>query len=178
MSRRSRLALLIVLAGLVSGCASTRERIAGINFANLGIPGVYRSTIQQGNVITQEMVDRLKPGMTQRQVRFILGEPILGNTFRDGRWDYVYTVQVGAQARRQQRLTIWFEGDALARFEGDFVPTAIKEARQQAAGEDDESVDDPDDDTTADDLEPELVPGLPEDMEPAPPPPTTPFPNA
>ena len=177
MSRRSRLALLIVLVGLVSGCASTRERIAGINFANLGIPGVYRSTIQQGNVITQEMVDRLKPGMTQRQVRFILGEPILGNTFRDERWDYVYTVQVGAQPRRQQRLTIWFDSDALARFEGDFVPTAIREARELATGESSEASGA---DSSLDDLEPELVPGLPEDAEPAPaaPPTPAPFPSA
>lgn len=174
MSRRPRFALLIVLVGLVSGCAATRERVAGINFANLGIPGVYRSTIQQGNVITQEMVDRLKPGMTQRQVRFILGEPILGNTFRDQRWDYIYSVQVGAQERRQQRLTVWFESEALARFEGDFVPTAVKEAREQAAGE---SSEDAAEDPPEDDLEPALVPGLPEDVEPAPPP-SAPYPNA
>ena len=171
MTLRPRLTLLFALIALVSGCASVRDRVAGIDFVNLGIPGVFRSTIQQGNVITQEMVDRLKPGMTQRQVRFILGEPILGNTFRDQRWDYIYTVQVGAQPRRQQRLTVWFEDSALARFEGDFVPTAIREARQ-SAGEESEDV------PAAERIEPELVPGLPEDVEPAPPMPQQPFPTS
>lgn len=128
MSRLPSLALTLGLVLLATGCASTRERLANIDLP--GIPGVYRATIQQGNVITQEMVDRLKPGMTASQVRFILGEPILGNTFRDERWDYVYTIQVGAQKRQQQRLTLWFEQDALARFEGDFLPTSVQKARE------------------------------------------------
>jgi outer membrane protein assembly factor BamE (lipoprotein component of BamABCDE complex) len=101
MSRLPSLALTLGLVLLATGCASTRERLANIDLPS--IPGVYRATIQQGNVITQEMVDRLQPGMTPSQVRFILGEPILGNTFRDERWDYVYTIQVGAQDRQQQR---------------------------------------------------------------------------
>lgn len=128
MSRLPSLALTLGLVLLATGCASTREQLASIDLP--GIPGVYRATIQQGNVITQEMVDRLKPGMTPNQVRFILGEPILGNTFRDERWDYVYTIQVGAQERQKQRLTLWFEQNALARFEGDFLPTSIQEARE------------------------------------------------
>jgi outer membrane protein assembly factor BamE len=132
MPASARSAALIVLALAATGCASTRESIANWDWRDLGIPGVYRATIQQGNVITQEMVDRLKPGMTRRQVRFILGEPILGNTFRADRWDYVYTVQPGARPRTQQRLTVWFDDDALARFEGDFVPTAIAKARDEA----------------------------------------------
>lgn len=131
MSRLPSLALTLGLVLLATGCASTRERVANIDLP--GIPGVYKATIQQGNVITQEMVDRLKPGMTQSQVRFILGEPILGNTFRDDRWDYVYTIQVGAQDRQQQRLSLWFEENSLARFEGDFLPSHLKE---EGEGED------------------------------------------
>ncbi|MEE4361557.1 MAG: outer membrane protein assembly factor BamE [Pseudomonadales bacterium] len=108
-----RTLLLTALVLLVAGCAGLR------------VPGVYRVTIQQGNVITQDMVDRLKPGMTPRQVRFILGEPILANSFRPDRWDYVYTIQVGNNARQQQRLTLWFEEEALVGFEGDFAPSAV-----------------------------------------------------
>lgn len=114
-----RLLALILTAALLSGCATVRN----FEFRNLGIPPVHRVTIQQGNVLTQEMIDRLRPGMTRRQVQFVMGEPILGNTFQDDRWDYVYTIQVGAQERRQQRLTLYFEGDALNRFEGDFLPS-------------------------------------------------------
>lgn len=132
MPHLPRLLCLVLLAALMGGCAATRERIAALPLPHLKIPGVYRATIQQGNVITQEMVDRLKPGMNARQVRFILGEPILGDTFRENRWDYVYTVQAGAQPRRQQRLTLWFDDDKLTRFEGDFLPSTVKDAQEQA----------------------------------------------
>ncbi len=120
MSLIPRLLLLALASSLLAGCATARN----FDFRNLGIPPVHRVTIQQGNVITQDMVDRLRPGMTQRQVQFVMGEPVLGNTFQGHhRWDYVYTIQVGARPRQQQRFTVFFEGDQLQRFEGDFVPS-------------------------------------------------------
>lgn len=125
MTRTAGKLLALLLAASTTACSS-------IDLPELRFPGVYRATIQQGNVVTQEMIDRLRPGMTRRQVRFVLGEPVLANAFRADRWDYLYTVQVGAQARQQQRLTVYFEEDALAYFEGDFVPTAVKEAREAA----------------------------------------------
>ncbi len=119
MTASLRLTTLALVAALLPGCAAVRN----FEFRNLGIPPVHRVTIQQGNVITQDMVDRLRPGMTRRQVQFVMGEPILGNTFQSNRWDYLYTIQAGAQPRRQQRLTLYFDGDSLARFEGDFAPS-------------------------------------------------------
>lgn len=121
MASVPRLLLLALITVLISGCASVRN----FEFRNLGIPGVHRATIQQGNVITQEMVDRLRPGMTRRQVRFILGEPVLGNTFQADQWDYLYTIQVGSRQRRQQRLTLYFDGNNLTGFAGDFLPSGI-----------------------------------------------------
>src|SRR5215475_3026894 len=50
----------------------------------------YRMDVQQGNVVTQEMVEKLKPGMTPSQVRFILGTPLVVDAFHKDRWDYVY----------------------------------------------------------------------------------------
>ena len=114
---------LLLTAALLAGCGG---------LGNLRFPGVYRVTIQQGNVLTQDMVDRLKPGMSRRQVRFVLGEPILENAFRADRWDYVYTVQVGGNPRQQQRLTLWFEEDALVSFEGDFAPSPVLDSDGEA----------------------------------------------
>lgn len=122
MIHASRLLTLAVALTLLPGCAVVRN----FEFRNLGIPPVHRVTIQQGNVITQEMIDRLRPGMTRRQVAFIMGEPIVGSTFRADRWEYSYTIQVGARPRQQQRLTLYFDGDALAGFEGDFVPSEMQ----------------------------------------------------
>jgi len=122
MTTPLRLLTLTLTVALLSGCAAVRN----FEFRNLGIPPVHRVTIQQGNVITQEMIDRLRPGMTRRQVQFVMGEPILGNTFQADRWEYIYNIQVGAEARKQQRLTLHFDDDTLNRFEGDFVPSELQ----------------------------------------------------
>ncbi|MEJ2130539.1 MAG: outer membrane protein assembly factor BamE [Gammaproteobacteria bacterium] len=104
--------VLIVLALTLSGCALKR----------IGIPKVHRIPIQQGNVITQDMVDKLKPGMTKRQVLFVMGEPVVKNPFHQDRWDYVYTLKPPGQATIQRRMTLFFRDDGLVRFTGDFVP--------------------------------------------------------
>ena len=71
------LALLVCAALLLSACSMPR----------LGLPRVHKVTVQQGNVITQEMIDKLKPGMSRSQVAYIMGEPVFRNPFNDDRWD-------------------------------------------------------------------------------------------
>ena len=84
----------------------------------------YQLEIQQGNVVTQEMVDKLKPGMTRSQVRFVLGTPLVTDPFHPDRWDYVYLFKKDATTPRQeQRLTVIFDGDAMLRIEGDLAKT-------------------------------------------------------
>jgi outer membrane protein assembly factor BamE len=90
---------------------------------NIGFPGVYRINIEQGNIVTQEMVDQLKPGMNRNQVRYILGTPLMEDSFRQDRWDYIYTVRNGNTTKQSKRLTIFFDGDELSHFTGTFVPT-------------------------------------------------------
>ena len=89
------------------------------------LPFVYRQDIHQGNVITQEMVDQLKPGMTQRQVSYIMGTPLLIDPFHDERWDYVYSNQPGDEPRVQKNITLIFKGDELAGLQGDFRPGTL-----------------------------------------------------
>lgn len=120
-----RLSPIILLLASLAGCFTPGS---GLGLGDLRFPGVFKATIQQGNVVTQDMVDQLEPGMSPRQVRYIMGKPILDNSFRSDRWDYVYTIQIGNFERRQHRLTLYFEDDALVGFEGDFLPTPIKEA--------------------------------------------------
>jgi len=94
---------------------------------NLHWPKVANVTVQQGNVITQEMIDHLKPGMTRRQVAFVMGEPVLRDAFNPDRWDYVYSVEVGGVVYQQLRMSLFFENDQLARFSGDMAPTTSAE---------------------------------------------------
>lgn len=86
------------------------------------IPFVHRIDVQQGNVITQEQVDQLKPGMSKRQVRFTLGTPMIADVFNADRWDYVYRMEPGKGEIEQHSLTLYFANDALTRIEGDFRP--------------------------------------------------------
>ena len=79
--------------------------------AGCSFPGVYKIDIQQGNVVTQDMIDQLKPGMTQRQVRFIMGNPLITDTFHAKRWDYLYSIQPGGRQRYQERISLMFDGE-------------------------------------------------------------------
>lgn len=91
--------------------------------AGCSFPKVYKIDIQQGNVVTQDMIDQLKPGMTRRQVRFVMGNPLITDTFHANRWDYLYSLQPGKGKSRQERVSLIFdENDKLASLSGDFRP--------------------------------------------------------
>jgi len=81
----------------------------------------YKIDIQQGNHVTQEMVEKLKPGMTRAQVRFILGTPLVVDPFRNDRWDYVYLYNKAGEITEQRRISVIFDGDKLKRVDGDVV---------------------------------------------------------
>jgi outer membrane protein assembly factor BamE len=98
-----------------------------------GFLKVYRIDIPQGNIVTQEMVDKLKPGMNKRQVRFVMGTPLIQDSFEPQRWDYLRSIETGkAQVRNQQRISLYFEGDTLVRMEGDLAPSTAASAEPEA----------------------------------------------
>lgn len=115
--------LLVVL--LLAGCKQAPE-----------LPSViapYRIDIQQGNVVTQQMVAKLKAGMTRAQVRFALGSPLVVDPFRTDRWDYVYSYQKQGKDIERRHITVIFEEDRLARIEGDVVPMDTTRAKEKPA---------------------------------------------
>ncbi len=105
-----------------------------------GWPRVHKVIVQQGNVITQEMIDKLKPGMTRTQVAYIMGEPVVRNTFNDTRWDYVYSLENPGQYEVNSTVSLFFENERLSHFVGDLAPTSAKpasdddEPAEEAAG--------------------------------------------
>jgi len=98
---------------------------------SIGLPRVHKVTVQQGNVITQEMIDRLKPGMTRSQVAFVMGEPVFRNAFNDNRWDYIYTLEIPGYYDEQKRVSLYFENEVLAYFTGDYAPTSEQQEGEQ-----------------------------------------------
>lgn len=81
----------------------------------------YRIDVRQGNYVSQEMVAKLRPGMTRDQVRFVLGTPLVADMFHAERWDYVYRFQPGRGEPQLRRLVVYFDDDKLARVGGDVV---------------------------------------------------------
>jgi outer membrane protein assembly factor BamE len=103
----------------ITGCARDRrpsDRPSGAMLSNL--PFVYKMTVQQGNIITEAMVNQVQLGMNREQVRYLLGTPLLTDLFHTDRWDYVYTIRRGHQPMEIKRLTLWFEDDQLISIEG------------------------------------------------------------
>ncbi len=93
--------------------------------SGLHFPGVYKVPVEQGNIITQEMIDQLKPGMSTSQVEYIMGSPLLKDSFNGSRWDYLYSVKRGDSPRQQHRLSIFFDQEGmLSHFTGDFRPSS------------------------------------------------------
>ena len=85
----------------------------------------YRIEIQQGNYVSQEMVSRLKPGMSKDQVRFVLGTPLITDSFHADRWDYVFRRQkVNSNEVEHRKMAVFFDSGKLARIEGDVMPAA------------------------------------------------------
>jgi outer membrane protein assembly factor BamE len=115
----------------LAGCAAAL--LTGCQYVPM-IPGItpYRIDIQQGNYVTQDMVAKLKPGMTKSQVRFALGTPLVVDVFHTDRWDYVYVLQKGGRVREHRRIIVLFEQDKLLRIEGDVAPS-IRGAEADAA---------------------------------------------
>ncbi len=118
--------LLIVPMGIAlafaAGCSSTGKTGNDVPVASSKPPLVYRPNIQQGNVVSQEAVNQLKPGMTRSQVQYLLGTPMLVDVFHQDRWDYYYSMEEGGDVVATRRLTLRFRDDWLVEIEGNLRP--------------------------------------------------------
>ena len=115
MSHHFRAIAFTLAIALLSGCSYFK------------LPGVYKFPIQQGNIVTQDMVNQLKPGMTRSQVRFVLGTPLITDTFDQDRWDYFYSVKLPNGLTLREQVTVHFTGDKLSRISGDYLPSGATE---------------------------------------------------
>jgi outer membrane protein assembly factor BamE len=91
---------------------------------------VYKIDVQQGNYVTQDLVDRLKPGMTKAEVRQLLGTPLLSDVFHANQWDYYFSNMKAGKAEDRSRLVVYFESDKVARFTGNGRPGTTPSAQR------------------------------------------------
>jgi len=83
----------------------------------------YRPDIQQGNFVSQEMLNQLKVGQTRDQVKFVLGTPLLADAFHTNRWDYPFYLARGNGELTTSRVTVYFKDDKVDHFDGGNLPT-------------------------------------------------------
>jgi outer membrane protein assembly factor BamE len=73
----------------------------------------YRVEVVQGNVVTKEQAEAVKPGMNRAQVRDILGAPLLTDVFHQDRWDYVFTIRRQGAEPQRRSVVVLFDGETL-----------------------------------------------------------------
>ena len=117
--RMLRCVLGAAAAAALAGCSTfdnATQRMAGVFTP-------YRVEIIQGNFVSREQVEALRPGMSRQQVREILGTPLVASLFHADRWDYVFTMRRDGVASQQRKLAVFFKGEAFERADGDTMPS-------------------------------------------------------
>ncbi len=114
------ISVFIPIVLLASGCSSWGD-----------VSLVHVPVIEQGNIVTPEMVALLEPGMSKRQVRFALGSPMLVDVFHDQRWEYLLTIKRRNEPLEIKHFNVYFEGDRLSRYEGDIPPAENVESEYE-----------------------------------------------
>lgn len=114
--------------------------IAAMLLMLAGAGCVYRMDVQQGNLLDADQVEQVEIGMTHSQVRFLLGTPMVIDSFDPSRWDYIYSLRRGYSRKIEKRhLIVWFEGDAVTRIEEPLpvprspAPATLPEATAEAS---------------------------------------------
>jgi outer membrane protein assembly factor BamE len=118
--------LIIASCVVLTGCARTAAISAKLSEIPLNPSGwitPYRSDVVQGNFLSSEQVALLRPGLSRTDVRNVLGTPLVTSLFHADRWDYVFTLKRQGAPDQSFRYTVYFNGEALARFEGDAMPS-------------------------------------------------------
>ena len=113
-----RMLCVLGLTCLLSACSLPRLNLPSAASAVLYIPEVV-----QGNFVSREQKEFLKPGMSRQQVKEVLGTPLVSSIFHEQRWDYVFTIRRQGVPPQSFSLNVWFKGDVLDRITGDELPS-------------------------------------------------------
>ncbi len=119
---------------------TTRRRLSaslllvllGFGMAGCGLFSPHKISVQQGNVVAQHKVDQLKPGMTKKQVRFVLGSPLIVDALNPDQWHYIYTLKLGNGQLLRRELSLTFVDGKLTELSGDYLPAAASQESNDA----------------------------------------------
>ena len=101
----------VTCTALTTACSSTISNLKP-----------FKLEIQQGNVVTSKMLLQLRPGMTKSQARYIMGTPLIVDSFHTNRWDYIFQLRQSGKITEQKRVVLEFENELLKVVRGDVMP--------------------------------------------------------
>lgn len=119
LSSLLRPGLVLAACAAVAACGS----VDAVSYKVADSITPYRVEVVQGNFVSKEQIDQLKPGMTRLQVKELLGTPLVSDIFHAERWDYIFTLRRQGVPDQARRLTLYFKGDSLERSDGDVMPS-------------------------------------------------------
>jgi len=122
---------LILLLSLLTACAVVDDPVARA----MRKVTPYRIEVVQGNFVSKEQVQALRPGMTRNQVKEILGTPLIASVFHADRWDYAFTIRRKGTAPQQRKLSVFFQNDAFIKVESEELPSESEFAERISAPE-------------------------------------------
>lgn len=117
-----RVLVLLPVVAVLSACSTLRDAVPSKEALTTAV-SPYKIDIIQGNVVTREQLQYLRPGMPRAQVREVLGSALLTSVFHADRWDYVFTLQRQGTQPQSRKVTVYFKNDLLDRVEADEVPS-------------------------------------------------------
>lgn len=126
--RALHVACVLSLACILSACSLPR-----LNLSAAAAPVLYIPEVVQGNFISREQKEFLKPGLSRQQVKEVLGTPLVSSIFHEQRWDYVFTIRRQGVPPQSFSLSVWFKGDVLERITGDELPSETEFVTQLVA---------------------------------------------
>jgi len=118
LSSLMRAGIVLAACAAAAGCSS----VDAVSYKVTDSITPYRVEVVQGNFVSKEQVEQLKPGLSRQQVKELLGTPLVTDLFHAERWDYIFTLRRQGVPDQARRLTVYFKGDVLERFEGDTMP--------------------------------------------------------
>jgi len=130
--RQSMAYCMTFAALLMVGCSTIEDPVAKA----IRKVTPYRVEVVQGNFVSKEQVQALRPGMGRNQVKEILGTPLIASVFHADRWDYAFTIVRKGTQPQQRQLSVYFKDDVYVRFEGDDLPSESEFAERIAVPED------------------------------------------
>ena len=113
----SRLLPVLALAVLLSACTTIPDLLI--------FPGVHKPDMQQGNIIDQEKLDQLEVGMSRAQAQFVMGTPLVADTFDLDRWDYIYQYRSAEGQVTSRTVTLNFRDGVLTQIRGGYEASVV-----------------------------------------------------